>query len=130
MGNDISNDIEYTKHLKIQDIGLDANNCYITEVELEAIHLSRANLVHGGMVFTMLDATLGRVIHSQLPEKHTSPTIEMKINYFRPAQSGKLQCKGRIVNKSKQLAYAEGEVTNEEGKLIARATGTFFIKAL
>lgn len=123
-------EIEYTSHLKIKDIGTDDEGCYITEVDLEPIHMSRANLVHGGMVFTLLDCTLGRAVYSQLPEKHTSPTVEMKINYFRPAASGKLTCKGRIVNKSKQLCYAEGEVTNEEGKLIARATGTFFIKPL
>lgn len=123
-------EIEYTKHLKIKDIGVDNDGCYLTEVELDPIHMSRANLVHGGMVFTLLDCTLGRAVHSQIPVKHTSPTIEMKINYFRPAASGKLTCKGWIVNKGKQLCYAEGEVTNEEGKLIARATGTFFIKPL
>ncbi len=123
-------EIEYTKYLKIQDIGTDKDGCYVTEVELEPIHMSRANLVHGGMVFTLLDCTLGRAVHSQIPEKHTSPTIEMKINYFRPAVSGKLTCKGWIVNKGKQLSYAEGEVSNEEGKLIARATGTFFVKPL
>ena len=123
-------DIEYTQHLKIQDQGLDDDNNYVTFVDLEPIHLSRANLVHGGMIFTLLDCTLGRAIHSQIPEKHTSPTVEMKINYFRPAASGRLTCKGRIVNRGKQLCYAEGEVTNENGQLIARATGTFFVKPL
>lgn len=127
-------EIEYTQYLKIKDIGTDNNadnmGCYLTEVELEPIHMSKANLVHGGMIFTMLDATLGRAIAQQMPENYTWPTIEMKINYFRPAQSGKLTCKGWVVNKSKQLCYAEGEVTNEAGKLIAKATGTFFIKPL
>lgn len=123
-------DIEYTDYLKLQDIGLDKDGCYITELELQPIHLSRAKLVHGGMLFTMLDATLGRTVISQIPEGYTSPTVEMKINYFRPASSGKLICTGRIVNKSKQLCYAEGEIHNGQGKLIARATGTFFIKAL
>ena len=40
--------IEYTQYLKIQDEGMDDDNNYVTFVDLEPIHLSRANLVHGG----------------------------------------------------------------------------------
>lgn len=119
---------EYTAYLKIRDIGLQSNGDYRLEVDLETIHLSRAGLVHGGMVFTLLDAAMGRAIRAQIPPEYNNPTIELKINYFRPAASGRLTCHGRVVNRSKQICYAEGEVTNEEGKLIARATGTFFCK--
>lgn len=122
--------LEYTSYLKIRDIGLDEFACYHIEVDLEDIHLSRAGLVHGGMIFTLLDAALGRAVKNQVEEGYTCPTIEMKINYFRPAAAGRLIAKGRIINKSKQLIYAEGEVLNEQGKLIARSTGTFFVKAL
>lgn len=121
-------DIEYTRHLDIIDIGLQDNGDYCLKIDLQAIHLSRAGLVHGGMVFTMLDAALGRAVIHQLQRGYSSPTIEMKINYFRPVSAGELIAHGRIVNQSKQLCYAEGEVVNGEGKLIARATGTFFIK--
>lgn len=124
----MTGETEYTRHLKIHDLGLDDNGDYTLEVELEPIHLSRAGHVHGGMVFTLLDAAMGRAIYSTLPHGHTSPTIEMKINYFRPASTGKLRCKGRVVNRGKQLCYAEGEVTNADDKQIARATGTFFLK--
>ena len=126
----MSDNVEYSNHLKIQDIGFDSEGSYLLEVDLEAIHLSRAGLVHGGMIFSMLDAALGRASIAQLPEGFACPTVEMKINYFRPVATGKIRAKGRVVNKSKQLCYAEGEVLSEEGKLIARSTGTFFIKQL
>lgn len=121
---------EYTDHLAICDTGLQSNGDYLVEIDLQAIHLSRAGLVHGGMVFTMLDAAMGRAVIARLQPGFTSPTIEMKINFFRPAAAGKLIARGRIVNSSKQLSYAEGEVNNEEGKLVARATGTFFVKPI
>lgn len=126
----MTENLEYTNYLKIKDIGLDEEGCYSVEVDLEDIHLSRVGLVHGGMIFTMLDATIGRAVINHLGEGYSCPTVEMKINYFRPAASGKLIGKGRIINQSKQLCYAEGEVLNEDGKLIARSTGTFFIKAV
>jgi acyl-coenzyme A thioesterase PaaI-like protein len=31
------------------------------------------------------------------------------------------------VNLGRRVAYAEGQINNEEGKLVARATGTFFL---
>jgi acyl-CoA thioesterase len=123
-------EIEYTHHLNIIDIGSQDNGDYCLKVCLQAIHLSRAGLVHGGLIFTMLDAALGRAVIQKLQRGYSSPTLEMKINYFRPACVGELTARGRIVNHSKKLCYAEGEVNNEEGKLIARATGTFFIKQL
>jgi len=53
--------------------------------------------------------------------------VELKINYFRPVQHGRLRAEGRLVNRTRRLAYAEGEVRGPEGKLLARATGTFFL---
>ena len=123
-------DIEYTRHLDIIDIGPQDNGDYALKIDLQQIHLSRAGLVHGGMVFTMLDAALGRAVIHQLQQGYSSPTIEMKINYFRPASAGELFARGRVINQSKQLCYAEGEVINSENKLIARATGTFFTRQM
>jgi uncharacterized protein (TIGR00369 family) len=119
---------EYTDHLNIADLGCAEDGSYTLQVELEPIHLSRAGLAHGGLLFTLLDAAMGRAVIHSLPEGHSSPTIEMKINYFRPASKGKIVARGRLVNRSKQLCYGEGEITNAQGKLIARATATFFIK--
>lgn len=121
---------EYTKYLKIVDIGSDEAADHVLEVELEPMHLSRAGLAHGGMVFTLLDSALARAVMRQIPEEFASPTLEMKINYFRPVGSGKLTARGRVVNRSKQTCFAEGEVVDEEGRLIAKASGTFFLKHL
>jgi uncharacterized protein (TIGR00369 family) len=54
-------------------------------------------------------------------------TVELKINYFRPVQSGRITARGRKLELTRSLAYAEGEVLNEDGKVLARASGTFFL---
>lgn len=119
---------EYTRYLKIDDLGLDEQNRYCLRVALEDIHLSRARQVHGGMLFTLLDAAMGRAAMSHAGADYFCPTVEMKINYFRPAASGVLRAQARVVNASRQLLYAEGDILGERDQLIARATGTFFIK--
>ena len=92
-------------------------------------HMSRANRVHGGVLFTLLDTALGGAVVNTLPPGEGCATLEMKINYFRPIQHGRIEAEGRLVNRSRRTAYAEGEVRNEEGKILAKASGTFFITA-
>lgn len=119
---------EYTHHLNIQDLGLDAGGSYCLRLTLEDIHLSRAGQAHGGLLFTLLDAALGRAAMAHVGGDFFCPTVEMKINYFRPVASGSLETRGRVVNTSAALCYAEGDIHDQDGRLIARATGTFFIK--
>jgi acyl-CoA thioesterase len=75
----------------------------------------------------MLDTALGRAVIEELPPGRGCATVELKINYFRPVQRGRIRASGRCVQRTKSLAYAEGDIVNEEGKLLARATGTFFL---
>lgn len=119
---------EYTRHLQIEDVGIQDDGRYLLSTRLRDIHLSRAGLVHGGMIFSMLDAAMGRAAMHHFEQRCFCPTIELKINYFRPVASGELLAWGQVINSSRRLCYVEGEVHSEAGKLIARATGTFFVK--
>jgi acyl-CoA thioesterase len=97
------------------------------EIEVAPVHMSRAARVHGGVLFTMLDTALGRAIISTLPEGRGCATVECKINYFRPVTGGRIVAEAHVVTKTKRTAYAEGSITDEENRLIARASGTFFL---
>lgn len=119
-------DLEFTESLGFRTLGM-RDGAFLIEVALEPRHLSRAERVHGGVLFSLLDTALGRAVIEELPPGRGCATVEIKINYFRPVQHGVLRAAGRCVQKTRSLAYAEGDVTNEEGKLLARATGTFFL---
>ena len=89
--------------------------------------LSQAERAHGGFLFTLLDTAMGRAVISALPEGRGCATLECKINFFRPVQSGELVAIGRVVNVTRATAYAEGSITNADGKRVASASGTFFL---
>ncbi len=99
----------------------------VVELELGSEHMSRAERVHGGVLFSLLDTAMGRAVISALPTGKGCATVEMKINFFRPVQSGRVKAIGRLVNLTRHTAYTEGELHNEEGKLVAKTSGTFFI---
>ena len=119
-------ELEFTDYLGVRTLGMQ-DGAFVIELDLEPRHMSRANRAHGGILFTLLDTALGRAVIEELPAGRGCATVELKINYFRPVQSGSIRASGRCVQRTKSLAYAEGDIVNEEGKLLARATGTFFL---
>ncbi len=117
---------EFTRELGVTYRG-PGEDGYGLELELRPEHMSRAARVHGGVLFTLLDTALGRAVLEHLPAGRGCATVELKINYFRPVQQGRLLALGRMREKTRRLAYAEGEILNDEGKVVARANGTFFL---
>lgn len=118
--------MEFTRALGIQTTRTHDGECRI-EIEIQPIHLSQAERAHGGFLFTLLDTAMGRSVLSTLPAGRGCATLECKINYLRPVQEGALVTIGKVVNVTRSTAYAEGSITNAEGKLVACASGTFFL---
>ena len=97
------------------------------ELVVDRMHWSSADRLHGGVLFTLLDTALGRAVVSTLDEGRGSTTIESKINFFRPVLEGRLTADAQVVNRGRRTAYAEGEIRDAEGRLVARATSTFML---
>jgi len=104
-----------------------ADGTCVIELELDARHMSVARRVHGGVLFTLLDTAMGRAVLSRLPPGRGCATVEAKINYLRPIQAGRLRAGGRALDLTRRTAYAEGTITDAEGRVIARSSGTFFL---
>jgi len=118
--------MEFTENLGVEYLGM-LDGAFVLELELRETHMSRASRAHGGVLFTLLDTALGRAVLDSLPAGRGCATVELKINYFRPVQKGRIRAEGKLVSMTRSLAYAEGEIFGPEGKLLARATGTFFL---
>lgn len=97
-----------------------------SEVVLPSVahHLNTWDVVHGGVIMTLLDIAQASAARS-LGEPETGlVTIEMKTNFMQPG-TGSLRALGRVLHKSSTMAYCEGEVLDEHDRLIAKALGTF-----
>lgn len=118
--------MEFTHELGIRTLEA-SDGCCRLALDADESHWSTARRAHGGVLFTMLDTALGRAVISTLPEGRGCATVECKINFFRPVTRGRLVTEARVVNRTRRTAYAEGSITDEAGRLVARATGTFFV---
>ena len=99
----------------------------INELTIEEKHFNPHGIVHGAAIYALADTGMGGALSSLLDEGQICTTIEIKINYLRPATRGHLTCETRVINKGSRTAVLESSVVGEDGKLIARAMATFMI---
>jgi uncharacterized protein (TIGR00369 family) len=85
--------------------------------------------IQGGFLAAMLDDAMGPALFSTLHADQFAPTIELKVNFIRPARPGGIIAEGRIVHRTRSLAFLEGTLSTEDGDLIATATATARIVA-
>ena len=85
-------------------------------------HQNFNGLTFGGMVMAVADQAFAYTVNSvDLP----SIASQFNIHFIAAAKVGdELIAEGRLMKSGKRVSIAEMTVTNQEGKLIAKATGT------
>ncbi len=86
-------------------------------------------VVHGGLVCTLLDSVIGCAVHTTLPAGVGYTSIGLTVNYLRPvtADSGALTAVGRVTKPGRRVAFADGDVRDAAGRLVATATGSCLV---
>ena len=100
------------------------------ELKVEAYHLQHLGFVHGGVISTLLDNTGWYAAMSQLDETHTSVTMQINIDYLKPAKGPLLLCEGRVIRRGKSKSFVEIRMLGAKGELIAFATGNYVILSM
>jgi uncharacterized protein (TIGR00369 family) len=93
----------------------------------KAEHLNSFDVTHGGACMTFLDVVMASAARSAQPDMGVV-TIEMKTSFMRPAKAapgGTLVGKGRLMHRTKSMAFTEGTLYDDAGQVCAHATGTF-----
>lgn len=88
-------------------------------------YCNSAGNLQGGVMAAFADAVLGGSCASEMPNDFYPALAEMKISFLRPAPAGStILATGRVLKTGKRLIFAEAEITSEDGKLLAKITGT------
>jgi uncharacterized protein (TIGR00369 family) len=104
------------------EIGYGEDAC-IVEIPVRDFLFNPQGTVHGGVIAFALDVSMGHWIKRSTGRPGI--TLEMKIQYLRPATRGRLRCEGRYLKQGKQISYLESRLTDQDGKLLAVATATW-----
>ncbi|HON60151.1 MAG TPA: thioesterase family protein [Smithella sp.] len=110
------------------------------EMRPELIGNFEKNILHGGVISSILDFTGGVIaqIHvlnemkdatlDKIVRRLTAMgTIDMRIDYIRPGRGSRFLATGAILRLGHKVAVTRTEFVNEEGVLIAVGTSTYMV---
>lgn len=80
--------------------------------------------IQGGFVAAMLDDTLGPTVLVRTDGAAYCATIDLNVQFLSPARPGRLIGEGRLVQLGRTVAFLEGELSDESGVVVARATAS------
>ncbi len=84
-------------------------------------------VVHGGIIYTMVDSSMGRTVSYGLPAGEHCATIEIKISYLASVREGTVTVETEIVKQGRTIAFLASKVTDDQDRLVATASGSMFI---
>jgi uncharacterized protein (TIGR00369 family) len=88
-----------------------------------------AGIIQGGFIGAMCDSAMGAsaiTFAAASDRKVFSSNVEMKTSFLAAARVGAvLECTAEVVSGGKRIAFAEAEVTDDGGKVVARASSTY-----
>jgi acyl-CoA thioesterase len=92
------------------------------KMELKKEHLNWENMVHGGIVATVLDQAFGCACNT-LENIHVA--VQMNVHFMKaPAVGETIYAESKVIHAGKRMGTSEMKVCDSKGVEIARATGT------
>ena len=98
------------------------------------------NILHGGVISSILDATGGLMASISLLQKALNQpleqvekkltrlgTIDLRVDYLRPGQGNHFISTASIMRAGKKVSVTRMEMHNDQGLLIAVGTGTYIV---
>ena len=83
-----------------------------------------SGFLQGGVLAAMLDDAMGPAVWSKTNGTQFPVTIDMTVSFLTAARPGLLVAEARVVSLGKVIAFLEGELRDDKGTLIVRASAS------
>ncbi|MGI6154100.1 MAG: PaaI family thioesterase [Christensenellaceae bacterium] len=80
--------------------------------------------VHGGVLYTLADVAAGTAV---VPYGSTCVTLDVSMNYLRPALHGSITAVARQVRRGSKISVLEVHIYDEHEKLLCQAMYTMYM---
>lgn len=111
----------FMKLLGMQVRTLDYGMCYL-ELTMERKHLQAYGGIHGGVYASIIDTAIYWACYCHMPEDLGYLSADLTVNNLASVEKGRLFVEGRLPHPGRTLCLGEGDVKNEEGRLLAHGT--------
>jgi acyl-CoA thioesterase len=90
-------------------------------------HLNPNGVVHGAVLFAMVDTAMGAAVVSILEEGKICASVDVHLRFIRPVARGTLDVEARVVHPGRRMVQLEATAHDDEGHLVATASGAFVV---
>ncbi|PLC49702.1 phenylacetic acid degradation protein [Pollutimonas subterranea] len=112
--------------LKVQSVGVGEITLTATWRE-EWVVNPDIGYTHGGVLAALVDLTADWALVSSTGRG--VPTVDLRVDYHRPAGRGDLTAHGKVIKFGGQFSVAEARVLDSDGKLVASGRGVYVTTA-
>jgi acyl-coenzyme A thioesterase 13 len=90
-------------------------------------HTNRHGSLHGGILSCMLDNAMGYAdsLTGDAAGQTRFVTLSMTTQYLAPARAGRVTATGTITGGGRSVVFADGEVRDSDGIVVATSTGVY-----
>jgi len=93
------------------------------EIDVGDRHLNPAGAVHGGLLATLVDTTMGAAVRSAA-DGESAATSQLSVTYLRPGKPGRLVVTASVRKRGDSLTVCEADVA-QDGTSLVHALATF-----
>jgi uncharacterized protein (TIGR00369 family) len=93
------------------------------EMDVDDRHLNPAGAVHGGLLATLVDTTMGAAVRSAA-DGDGAATSQLSVTYLRPGKPGRLVVTASVRKRGENLTVCEADV-EQDGRSLVHALATF-----
>jgi len=115
-----------TELLRIKPVEIGTGQALL-EMAAGPEHHNAMGTVHGGIFCDLADVAIGVAFASVLKSGETFTSVDLHMNYFRAVHKSQLFAAAKIIRRGRSTGYGECEITDVEGKLVAKAISTCLI---
>lgn len=94
----------------------------IVEVPVEDYMFNPQGTLHGGVIGFILDVSMGHLCKHFLGP---AVTLEMKTQFLRPVDRGRIRCEASFLKKGRGIVSMESRIFDQNEKLLAIGTSTW-----
>ena len=83
-------------------------------------------VIHGGAITTLMDTTSGSVMLGAMDVCERCPTLDLRVDYMRPAEPRKpVYARAEVYKMTRNIIFTRCEAYQEGGETVANCVGTF-----
>jgi uncharacterized protein (TIGR00369 family) len=103
----------------------------VLRMEVRPDMLNGVGWLQGGIFTALADEAMALALYSLLSPHEGIATISESTSFIRGVRDGVLIAEGRVIKKGRRVAFAEGDVTQDqkEKKILARTSAAFAVTA-